>query len=62
MSTIPRRERARPPWAPFVVPAAAGIPAGILWWLLAPGGLNLITRDPALGYRHQPRWRGCRGT
>jgi hypothetical protein len=33
----------------LAVPAAAGLPAGILWWLLAPGGLNLITRDPALG-------------
>jgi hypothetical protein len=22
---------------------------GLLWWLLAPGGLNLITRNPALG-------------
>lgn len=36
------------PWSLLLVPAAAGIPAGILWWLLAPGGLNLITRDPAL--------------
>jgi hypothetical protein len=43
------RARPRLPWAMFVLPAAAGVPAGILWWLLAPGGLNLITRDPALG-------------
>lgn len=38
----------RLPWSLLLVPAAAGIPAGILWWLLAPGGLNLVTRDPAL--------------
>jgi hypothetical protein len=47
------RNSARParrllPWSLLLVPAGAGIPAGILWWLLAPGGLNLITRDPAL--------------
>lgn len=54
MSTIPRRQRARPPWAILVVTAAAGIPAGILWWLLAPAGLNLITRDPALGVGTNP--------
>ncbi|GGH97576.1 hypothetical protein ACFFGR_08680 [Arthrobacter liuii] len=36
------------PWSLLLVPAAAGVPAGILWWLLAPGGLNLLTRDPAL--------------
>ena len=44
----------RLPWAMFVVPALAGIPAGILWWLLAPGGLNLITRDPALATGANP--------
>jgi hypothetical protein len=38
----------------LAVPALAGIPAGILWWLLAPGGLNLITRDPALGSGGNP--------
>ncbi|PNH80514.1 hypothetical protein [Arthrobacter sp. AFG20] len=26
----------------------AGIPAGLLWWLLAPGGQNLISGDSAL--------------
>ncbi|MGO4187265.1 hypothetical protein [Pseudarthrobacter sp. TAF60_1] len=39
---------ARPPWKWFVAAAAGGVPAGLLWWLLAPGGLNLITRNPAL--------------
>lgn len=29
--------------------AAGGIPMGVLWWLLAPGGLNLITRNPVFG-------------
>ena len=54
MSTIPRQQRARPSWATLVVTAAAGIPAGVLWWLLAPAGLNLITRDPALGTGTNP--------
>lgn len=38
----------------LALPAAAGIPLGILWWLLAPGGLNLITRNPALGAGTNP--------
>lgn len=44
----------RLPWSMVTVPAMAGIPAGILWWLLAPGGLNLITRDPALATGANP--------
>ncbi|MDV8148561.1 hypothetical protein [Arthrobacter sp. B10-11] len=28
--------------------AAAGIPVGLLWWLLAPGGLNLLSGNPSL--------------
>lgn len=28
--------------------AAAGIPVGLLWWLLAPSGLNLLTGNPDL--------------
>jgi hypothetical protein len=35
-------------WRRPAIIAAAGLPAGLLWWLLAPGGLNLLTRDPAL--------------
>jgi hypothetical protein len=35
------------PWKWFAVAAAGGVPVGLLWWLLAPGGLNLLTRDPA---------------
>jgi hypothetical protein len=27
---------------------AAGIPVGLLWWVLAPSGLNLLSGDPAL--------------
>jgi peptidoglycan/LPS O-acetylase OafA/YrhL len=52
-----RTGRARPrlPWALLVLPAVAGVPAGILWWLLAPGGLNLITRDPVLGDGAHPQ-------
>ncbi|MFJ6077865.1 hypothetical protein ACIQC0_06100 [Pseudarthrobacter sp. NPDC092419] len=44
----------RLPWAMLAAPALAGIPAGILWWLLAPGGLNLITRDSALATGANP--------
>ncbi|MFF1254570.1 hypothetical protein ACFVYC_19025 [Pseudarthrobacter sp. NPDC058329] len=54
MTKATRRARPRLPWAMLAVPAAAGVPAGILWWLLAPGGLNLITRDPALATGTNP--------
>ena len=40
------RRSSRLPWKWFVVAAAAGVPVGLLLWLLAPGGMNLITRDP----------------
>jgi hypothetical protein len=36
------------PWWQAAAIAAAGVPLGLLWWLLAPSGLNLLTRDPAL--------------
>lgn len=49
MTESTRRRPSRLPWGWFAAAAAAGIPVGLLWWLLAPGGLNLITRDPALG-------------
>lgn len=35
-------------WLWFVVPVFAGVVLGIVWWLLAPGGANLLTRDPAM--------------
>ncbi len=54
MTKTIRRVSPRLPWALLAVPAAAGVPAGILWWILAPGGLNLITRDPALGAGTNP--------
>jgi hypothetical protein len=54
MTILFRRDLPRLPWLLFAVPAAAGIPAGILWWVLAPGGLNLITRDPALATGSNP--------
>jgi hypothetical protein len=34
------------PWFAGII--AAGIPAGLLWWLLAPGGMNLISGNAAL--------------
>ncbi|MCX6499977.1 MAG: hypothetical protein NTU93_14445 [Arthrobacter sp.] len=41
-------------WKGPVAIAAAGLPVGLLWWLLAPTGLNLITRDPALAAGTNP--------
>lgn len=38
----------RLPWRWLAWPAAAGVAVGVLWWVLAPAGLNLATRDPAL--------------
>src|SRR5881397_3248108 len=35
-------------WRRFAIIAGAGIPVGLLWWLLAPGGLNLLTGNRAL--------------
>ncbi|MGJ3192801.1 hypothetical protein FQP90_19805 [Paenarthrobacter nitroguajacolicus] len=32
----------------LVVPAASGVVLGVLWWLLAPGGLNLVSGNPDL--------------
>jgi hypothetical protein len=54
MTKATRRTRPRLPWAMLVIPAAAGVPLGVLWWLLAPGGLNLLTRDPAFGSGTNP--------
>lgn len=48
------RRSSRPPWKWFAGTAAAGVPGGLLWWLLAPGGLNLITRDPAFASGSNP--------
>lgn len=36
------------PWRKAAVIAAAGVPVGLLWWLLAPSGLNLLTGNPDL--------------
>ncbi|AXJ10752.1 hypothetical protein [Arthrobacter sp. PM3] len=42
------RRRGATPWAKAAAIAAAGIPVGLLWWLLAPSGLNLLTGNPDL--------------
>ena len=42
----PRRRIA--PWRQAAAIAVSGVPVGLLWWLLAPSGLNLLTGDPAL--------------
>jgi hypothetical protein len=41
-----KRNRRSWRWAAGI--AASGIPAGVLWWLLAPGGLNLVSGNAAL--------------
>ena len=35
-------------WRKAAVIAAAGVPVGLLWWLLAPSGLNLLSGNPEL--------------
>ncbi|MDQ0032060.1 hypothetical protein [Arthrobacter bambusae] len=40
--------RDRKLWLWIAVPAASGIGLGLAWWLLAPGGLNVISGNPAL--------------
>jgi hypothetical protein len=35
-------------WRKAAFIAAAGIPVGLLWWLLAPSGLNLLSGNPEL--------------
>jgi hypothetical protein len=39
-------KRALWPWVVFQ--AAAGLGVGLAWWLLAPGGLNLLSGNPSL--------------
>ncbi|AFR28546.1 MULTISPECIES: hypothetical protein [Micrococcaceae] len=38
----------------LVLPAASGVVAGVLWWLLAPGGLNLVSGNPDLANAANP--------
>jgi hypothetical protein len=35
-------------WRKAAVIAATGVPVGLLWWLLAPSGLNLLSGNPEL--------------
>ncbi|MFE4836132.1 hypothetical protein ACFRAU_15815 [Arthrobacter sp. NPDC056691] len=42
-------------WAAGII--GAGIPAGLLWWLLAPGGQNLVSGNSALSSgTHSEGW------
>lgn len=50
----PRGPGGAVPWRGLAAIAAAGLPVGLLWWLLAPTGLNLLTRDPALATGSNP--------
>ncbi len=38
----------------LVLQPAAGVLLGVLWWLLAPGGLNLVSGNPALADAANP--------
>ncbi|MEV4954281.1 hypothetical protein [Paenarthrobacter nitroguajacolicus] len=38
----------------LVLPAALGVVAGFIWWLLAPGGLNLVSGNPDLANAANP--------
>ncbi|MFK0040795.1 hypothetical protein ACIQTW_13250 [Paenarthrobacter sp. NPDC090517] len=38
----------------LVLPAASGVVAGLIWWLLAPGGLNLVSGNPDLANAANP--------
>jgi hypothetical protein len=44
----PEAARRAVTWRKAAVIAAAGIPVGLLWWLLAPSGLNLLSGNPEL--------------
>lgn len=38
----------------LVLPPVLGVVAGVLWWLLAPGGLNLVSGNPDLANAATP--------
>ncbi|MFF1831000.1 hypothetical protein [Paenarthrobacter sp. NPDC058040] len=38
----------------LAVPGASGLVVGLLWWILAPGGLNLVSGNPALANPSNP--------
>ncbi|HEX9226494.1 MAG TPA: hypothetical protein VF885_07520 [Arthrobacter sp.] len=44
----PATGRSAVSWRKAAVSAAAGVPVGLLWWLLAPSGLNLLSGNPEL--------------
>ena len=44
----PETGRSAVSWRKAAVIAAAGVPVGLLWWLLAPSGLNLLSGNPEL--------------
>lgn len=38
----------------LVLPAAGGVVLGVLWWVLAPGGLNVLSGNPELANPSNP--------
>lgn len=38
----------------LALPAASGVVLGVLWWVLAPGGLNLLSGNPELANPSNP--------
>jgi histidinol dehydrogenase len=49
-----RTDRFRKDIAWVAAPLAAGVIAGFLWWLLAPGGGNVLSGNPGLGNPSNP--------
>ncbi|MEC5192426.1 MULTISPECIES: hypothetical protein [unclassified Arthrobacter] len=46
---VPREPAGRTmTWRNVAVMAGAGVPVGLLWWILAPSGLNLLSGNPEL--------------
>ncbi|MBO1268492.1 hypothetical protein [Arthrobacter cavernae] len=49
---LPRPGRRQLSW--LAIPAASGVVLGLAWWLLAPGGLNLVSGNPELAATANP--------
>lgn len=50
-----RQQRTSHGWLWAAVISGSGVPAGLLWWMLAPGGLNLLSGDEAFASGTNPQ-------